>query len=55
MLVERFGYFIQQYRLTADGRCPECRTSIPGRWGAAFDGQIASTPFLPGTRRLRTL
>jgi len=55
LLVERFGYFIQQYRLTPDGRCPDCGTVIPGRWGAAFDGQISSTPFLPGTRRLRTL
>ena len=55
LLVERYGYFIQQYRLTADGRCPDCATTIPGRWGAGFDGQIASTPFLPGTRRLRTL
>ena len=54
MLIERYGYFIQQYRLTADGSCPECGTAIPGRWGRQFDGQIASTPFLPGTRRLRT-
>jgi pyruvate formate lyase activating enzyme len=55
LLVERYGYFIQSYRLTAEGTCPECRTSIPGRWGTSFDGQLASTPFLPGTRRLRTL
>ena len=55
MLVERHGYFIQSYRLTADGACPDCGTAIPGRWGRAFEGQIASRPFLPGTRRLRTL
>lgn len=54
MLVERSGYFIQSYRLTADGACPDCGTSIPGRWGRQLDGQIASTPFLPG-RRLRVL
>ena len=30
------------------GACPDCGTAIPGRWGAAFDGQITSTPFLPG-------
>jgi pyruvate formate lyase activating enzyme len=53
MLIERFGYFIQQYRLTPEGSCPDCGTIIPGRWGAGFDGQITSTPFLPGTRRLR--
>jgi pyruvate formate lyase activating enzyme len=55
LLVERFGYFIQRYRLTPSGACPDCGTAIPGRWGAAFEGQIASTPFLPGGRRLRTL
>jgi pyruvate formate lyase activating enzyme len=54
LLVERYGYFIQQYRITPDGTCPECRTKIPGRWARTFDGQIASTPFLPGSRRLRT-
>jgi pyruvate formate lyase activating enzyme len=53
ILVERFGYFIQRYRLTPEGSCPDCGTTIPGRWGAGFDGQITSTPFLPGTRRLR--
>jgi len=54
LLVERYGYFIQQYRVTGDGTCPDCATKIPGRWGRQFAGQIASTPFLPGTRRLRT-
>ena len=53
MLVERYGYFIQSYHLTADGHCPACATAIPGRWGRQFDGQIASMPFLPGRRRLR--
>ena len=43
------------YRITPDGACPDCGTAIPGRWGRQFDGQIAATPFLPGTRRLRTL
>jgi len=53
--VERYGYFIQRYRLTENGTCPDCGTAIPGRWGKRFAGQIASTPFLPGSRRLRTL
>jgi pyruvate formate lyase activating enzyme len=52
-LVERYGYFIQSYRLTPAGTCPDCGTSIPGRWGAGFAGQIASTPFVPGSRRFR--
>jgi pyruvate formate lyase activating enzyme len=53
LLVERYGYFIQSYRLTAEGTCPDCATKIPGRWGRTFEGQIASTPFMPGSRRLR--
>ncbi|CAN5652952.1 AmmeMemoRadiSam system radical SAM enzyme [soil metagenome] len=53
-LVERYGYFIQSYRLTPDGSCPECATSIPGRWARQFDGQVSSSPFLPN-RRLRVL
>ena len=55
LLIERYGYLIRAYRLTPAGTCPDCGTAIPGRWGAAFGGQIASSPFLPGTRRLRTL
>jgi len=54
LLIERYGYFIQQYRLTPDGACPDCGASIPGRWGSGFAGQLTATPFMPGTRRLRT-
>lgn len=52
VLVERYGYFIQDYRLTPEGTCPDCGTVIPGRWASRFDGQIAASPFLPGSRRL---
>ena len=55
LLVERYGYVIQQYRITPEGACPACRTVIPGRWGRGFAGQITATPFLPGRRQLRTL
>ena len=54
LLIERYGYLIRSYRLTPAGTCPDCATPIPGRWAAAFEGQIASSPFLPGSRRLRT-
>ncbi|HVL66839.1 MAG TPA: AmmeMemoRadiSam system radical SAM enzyme [Vicinamibacterales bacterium] len=54
MLVERYGYFIQDYRLTPEGTCPDCGTRIPGRWGTNFEGQITASPFLPG-RRLRVV
>ena len=55
LLVERYGYFIQSYRITAKGACPDCGTAIPGRWDERFDGQITASPFLPGSRRLRAL
>lgn len=55
-LIQRYGYHIEDYRLTAEGRCPRCSHAIPGRWAARFDGQIASHPFLPQKRsRLFTI
>jgi len=55
-LISRYGYFIQDYRLTPEGRCPRCSTQIPGRWAAQFDGQITSRPFSPHKRfRLFTI
>jgi pyruvate formate lyase activating enzyme len=49
-LVTRYGYLIQDYRLTPDGACPRCATRIPGRWSAAFEGQRTAFPFLPHDR-----
>ncbi|MFN8063989.1 MAG: AmmeMemoRadiSam system radical SAM enzyme [Vicinamibacterales bacterium] len=55
-LISRFGYYIRDYRITPEGRCPSCAANVPGRWSARFDGQIASRPFLPGSRsRLVTI
>jgi len=55
-LIRRYGYLIEDYRLTPDGRCPNCSYQIPGRWSAQFDGQITDRPFLPRTRsRLFTI
>ena len=51
-VVERYGYHIRDYRITPDGKCGSCGAAIPGRWSAAFDGQVASRPFIPGSRRL---
>ncbi len=51
LLIERYGYFIRGYHLTPAGACRACGTRIPGRWAARFEGQIASHPFLPGSRR----
>jgi len=47
LLVSRYGYYIRDYRITRDGACPSCGTTVPGRWSAQFDGQIASRPFAP--------
>ena len=55
LLIERVGYLVQAYRVTAEGTCPDCGASIPGRWSAAFGGQLSSTPFVPDRRRLRVL
>ena len=56
-LIARYGYLIEDYRLTPEGRCPRCAYRIPGRWAARFDGQITDHPFLPhknsATRRSR--
>jgi len=50
VLIERYGYLVRSYHLTPQGACPSCGTNIPGRWAQAFEGQIASIPFLPRYR-----
>jgi AmmeMemoRadiSam system radical SAM enzyme/AmmeMemoRadiSam system protein B/AmmeMemoRadiSam system protein A len=35
-VIERYGYLIRSYRLTADGRCPSCRAAVPGVWPRAL-------------------
>jgi pyruvate formate lyase activating enzyme len=47
VLIARYGYFIEDYRLSPNGSCPSCSTPIPGRWAAEFQGQVAGVPFLP--------
>ena len=49
-VITRYGYVIQEYRLTPDGACPRCATRIPGRWSAAFQGQRTTLPFRPHDR-----
>jgi len=31
-LIERYGYTILDYRLTAEGQCPDCGTALAGIW-----------------------
>ena len=55
-LITRFGYLIQDYRLTPDGACPQCSTRLPGRWSAHFAGQATAFPYVPHDRtRLRVI
>ena len=35
LLIERYGFEVQDYRLTDDGKCPKCAAPIPGHWDAA--------------------
>jgi pyruvate formate lyase activating enzyme len=51
-LIERYGYFIRGYHLTAEGTCPKCGTRLPGRWAKEFQGQVSDRPFLPRSRSL---
>jgi len=32
-LIRRHGFLVQENRVTPDGKCPACSTSIPGIWG----------------------
>ncbi|HYU45590.1 MAG TPA: AmmeMemoRadiSam system radical SAM enzyme [Terriglobales bacterium] len=50
LLIRRYGYAIEDYKLTAQGTCPACHAAVPGRWSKKFDGQIATRPFLPRRR-----
>jgi pyruvate formate lyase activating enzyme len=49
-LIRRCGYFIEDYRLTPNGCCPDCGSMLPGRWAEHFEGQIADRPFVPRFR-----
>ena len=46
LLIERYGYLIQNYLVTRKGCCPSCNVAIPGRWGEKFERQIMDHPFL---------
>jgi len=50
LLIERCGFRVLRYNLTATGACPSCGQVIPGRWDPSYQGQVASMPFLPGRR-----
>src|ERR1035437_7293370 len=39
-LIDRFGYLVREYKLTPDGKCPSCRTPIPGIWPATGAAEV---------------
>jgi pyruvate formate lyase activating enzyme len=47
LLIERRGYRIIDYRLTADGRCSTCGRAVPGRWDPVFLPQRTDCPYVP--------
>ena len=47
VLIARYGYLIRDYKITSEGKCGTCSSSIPGRWAEKFNGQIADHPFFP--------
>jgi pyruvate formate lyase activating enzyme len=49
-VIARYGYVIEEYRITPDGACPACAATIPGRWNSSFEGQRTAVPFLPHDR-----
>ncbi len=44
LLIKRQGYLIKEYRITSEGRCPDCDTVIPGVW-TEHPEQINTTGF----------
>lgn len=44
-LVRRCGYLIRDYRITSEGRCPNCGEGLPGRWARNFSGPVADSAF----------
>ncbi len=47
-LITRYGYFIEEYSVGANGCCPSCGSAVPGHWAERFEGQITDRPFVPG-------
>jgi pyruvate formate lyase activating enzyme len=41
VLIERVGYLLRKYRITGDGKCPKCQTTIPGIWPAGGTAEVA--------------
>jgi len=40
ILIQRFGYLVRDYQITPDGKCPRCRSSVPGIWPAGGAAEV---------------
>jgi hypothetical protein len=40
LLIERTGYLVRDYRITADGKCPRCHKLVPGIWPAGGVAEV---------------
>ena len=54
-VIERTGYRVLRYALTAGGRCSGCGALIPGRWDPVVERQTGDRPFLPPSRLRGTI
>jgi pyruvate formate lyase activating enzyme len=55
-LITRTGYNIRDFRITGDGKCPQCQNVIPGLWpaGGAAEVNLADADFgRRGPRRVQ--
>ena len=50
LLIERRGFRVLSYSMTAEGACPSCSAIIPGRWAPSYRPQIADYPQAPHLR-----
>ncbi len=39
-LIERFGFLVRAYRIDAQGKCPNCGSSIPGIWPTGGTAEV---------------
>ena len=39
-LIDRFGFLVREYRITASGQCPKCARAIPGLWPLGGEAQV---------------
>ena len=40
LLIERAGYLVRDYKITAAGKCPKCQTAIPGIWPSGGAAEV---------------